>query len=179
MFLDIAVGKLIVTIAFTCTFLHTPMKFVDLFSAESAMLLFVIEDHCVFGIMVVIQHEAMCCVAGRVAPKTCLPVLQRIGTAKSSSQILTAAFITPRHMASLHSPVASCSYQAARGGVCRSALLPRNTTLPTSCTTSFARFSTALNGSFLPRHLSSPDPAHDRQFGRLHETRQARCALLC
>lgn len=61
-----------------------------------------------------------------------------------------AAVMAPRGVASLHSPVASCSYHTARSAPCRSATaLPRSSLAgqPPASSGNIARFSSALSGS--------------------------------
>ncbi len=107
------------------------------------------------------------CCPGRFAPHRCLPVLQRLGNAASSSQAVpVATATTQRRLTSLHSPIASCSYHTARSTQCRSALLSRNTGIagPSNFSSlTLARFSTALSGSVFPSQTSTPSPLHQRQ----------------
>ena len=101
-------------------------------------------------VMIIHTYFLLSFCAGRFAPQRCLPVLQRLGTAAASSQALPAASNTAqRRMASLHSPIASCSYQAPRNGPCRSALLSRNQSLNGMSSVHLGRFSSALTGSTL------------------------------
>ena len=110
--------------------------------------------------------------AGRVAPHRCLPLLQRLGSATASSQGLPLAMGTAqRRLASLQSPIASYSYQAARVTPCRSAWLSRHASMSGPSTfgsIGLARFSTALSGSTLPSHTLAPSHTQQRQAETLH-----------
>ncbi|KAK9904142.1 hypothetical protein WJX75_005374 [Coccomyxa subellipsoidea] len=104
---------------------------------------------------------------GRVAPHRCLPLLQQLGSATASSQGLPLAMGTAqRRLASLQSPIASYSYQAARVTPCRSAWLSRHASMSGPSTfgsIGLARFSTALSGSTLPSHTLAPSHTQQRQ----------------
>ena len=105
---------------------------------------------------------------GRVAPQRCLPVLQRI-TSAASALASPAGSNTARSMASLHTPVASCSYTPLRTAAHRASAIPRNGFSSSlgpgsqglNGIAGLARSSTALTGtSLLPQHSS---PSHGLQ----------------
>ena len=135
-------------------------------------------------------------VAGRVAPQRCLPVLQRITSAASASAS-PAGSCTARSMASLHTPVASCSYTPLRAAAHRASAIPRSgfssslgpSSHGLSGAAGVARYSTALTGTSLLLQHSSPShglqpswSSHDRYrscFPSLDLVRVRDCDARC
>lgn len=120
--------------------------------------------------------------AGRLAQQRCVPLLQRA----CRSPAAAAALVHPRGVASLHSPVASCSYHPARAAPCRSALPRSSWAAPASSASSSSssdgsfqsggllRFSAALTGggsSLLGGHAGRLSLPQDDLFSWQHPAR--------